>query len=53
MNLATIVIGAQLRGDVLGDQGLGYAVAFGMVIVMTVVMTIYTILQRRAERWLK
>lgn len=53
INLATIVIGAQLRGDVLGDPGLGYAVAFGMVIVMTVVMTVYTILQRRAERWLK
>jgi len=53
MNLATIVIGAQLRGDVLGDPGLGYAVAFGMVVVMTVVMTIYNVLQRRAERWLK
>lgn len=53
MNLATIVIGAELRGDVLGDPGLGYAVAFGMVIVMTVVMIGYTILQRRAERWLK
>jgi putative spermidine/putrescine transport system permease protein len=53
MNLATIVIGAQLRGDVLGDLGLGYAVAFGMVIVMSVVMAGYTILQRRAERWLR
>jgi putative spermidine/putrescine transport system permease protein len=53
MNLATIVIGAQLRGDVLGDAGLGYAVAFGMVIVMTVVMIGYSVLQRRAERWLK
>jgi putative spermidine/putrescine transport system permease protein len=53
LNLATIVIGAQLRGDVLGDPGLGYAVAFGMVVVMTLVMTIYTLLQRRAERWLK
>ncbi|MBI5933042.1 MAG: ABC transporter permease subunit [Chloroflexi bacterium] len=53
MNLATIVIGAQLRGDVLGDLGLGYAVAFGMVIVMTVVMIGYSVLQRRAERWLK
>jgi putative spermidine/putrescine transport system permease protein len=53
VNLATIVIGSQLRGDVLGDPGLGYAVAFGMVIVMAVVMAIYTILQRRAERWLK
>jgi putative spermidine/putrescine transport system permease protein len=53
VNLATIVIGSQLRGDVLGDPGLGYAVAFGMVIVMTLVITIYTVLQRRAERWLK
>jgi putative spermidine/putrescine transport system permease protein len=53
LNLATIVIGAQLRGDVLNDPGLGYAVAFGMVIVMTVVMTGYSILQRRAERWLR
>ncbi len=53
ISLATIVIGAQLRGDVLNDPGLGYAMAFGMVIVMTVVMTVYTILQRRAERWLK
>jgi len=53
MNLATIVIGSQLRGDVLGDPGLGYAVAFGMVIVMTVVMVGYSVLQRRAERWLK
>lgn len=53
ISLATIVIGAQLRGDVLNDPGLGYAMAFGMVIIMTVVMTGYTILQRRAERWLK
>jgi len=53
VSLATIVIGAQLRGDVLNDPGLGYAMAFGMVIIMTIVMTIYTILQRRAERWLK
>ncbi|MCX6060219.1 MAG: ABC transporter permease subunit [Chloroflexi bacterium] len=53
ISLATIVIGAQLRGDVLNDPGLGYAMAFGMVIIMTVVMTIYSILQQRAERWLK
>lgn len=53
INLATIVIGAQLRGDVLNDPGLGYAMAFGMIIIMAVVMTGYTILQRRTERWLK
>ena len=36
INLVTIVIGSQLRGDVLGDPGLGYALALGMVVVMAV-----------------
>jgi putative spermidine/putrescine transport system permease protein len=53
LSLATIVIGAQLRGDVLNDPGLGYAMAFGMVIIMGVVMIGYTVLQRRTERWLR
>jgi putative spermidine/putrescine transport system permease protein len=53
LSLATIVIGAQLRGDVLNDPGLGYAMAFGMVIIMSVVMIGYTVLQRRTERWLR
>lgn len=53
LSLATVVIGAQLVGDVLNDPGLGYAMAFGMVIIMSVVMTGYTILQQRTERWLR
>jgi putative spermidine/putrescine transport system permease protein len=53
INLVTIVIGAQLSGDVLGDPGLGYALALGMVIVMALAITGYTVLQRRTERWLK
>jgi len=53
INLVTIVIGAQLRGDVLGDPGLGYALALGMVIVMALAITLYTVLQRRTERWLR
>ena len=53
INLVTIVIGAQLRGDVLGDAGLGYAMALGMVVVMALAITGYTVLQRRTERWLK
>lgn len=52
-NLVTILIGAQMRGDVLRDPGLGYALAVGMVVIMTVSITGYTLLQRRAERWLK
>jgi putative spermidine/putrescine transport system permease protein len=53
INLVTIVIGSQLRGDVLGDPGLGYAMALGMVVVMALAITGYTVLQRRTERWLK
>ncbi len=53
ITLATIVIGAQLRGDVLNDPGLGYAMAFGMVLIMIVVITGYTYLQRITERWLR
>jgi len=53
INLVTIVIGSQLRGDALGDPGLGYAMALGMVVVMAVAIAGYTILQRRTERWLR
>ncbi len=53
LNLATIVIGAQIRGDVLNNPGLGYALALGMVVVMAVSITGYSLLQRRTERWLR
>ena len=42
-----------MRGDVLRDPGLGYALAVGMVAIMAVSITAYTLLQRRSERWLK
>jgi putative spermidine/putrescine transport system permease protein len=53
INLVTIVIGSQLRGDVLGDPGLGYALALGMVVVMALAIATRTALQRRTERWLR
>ena len=53
INLVTIVIGSQIKGDVLHNVGLGYALAFGMVIVMAVMMTLYYLLRRRSERWLR
>jgi putative spermidine/putrescine transport system permease protein len=53
VNLVTVVIGAQLTGDVLGDVGLGYALALGMVVIMALAIAGTTILQRRTERWLK
>jgi putative spermidine/putrescine transport system permease protein len=51
--LVTLVIGSQLQGDVLGDAGLGYALALGMVVVMAIAIAGYTMLQRRTERWLR
>ena len=53
INLVTIVIGSELRGDVLGNPGIGYAMALGMVVIMALAITGYTILQRRTERWLR
>jgi putative spermidine/putrescine transport system permease protein len=52
-NLATLLIGQQISGDVLHNPGLGYAVAMGMVIIMALSIMIYSILQRRSERWLQ
>jgi putative spermidine/putrescine transport system permease protein len=52
LRLATILIGSQISGDVLNNPGLGYAVAMGMVVIMGVSIAVYTVLQRRAERWL-
>lgn len=51
--IVTILIGAQIRGDVLHNPGLGNAMAFGMVVVMTFSIGAYSLLQRRAERWLR
>jgi putative spermidine/putrescine transport system permease protein len=53
MYLVTIQIGAQIRGDVLHNQNLGYALAFGMVVIMGLCMAAYTWLQRRTARWLR
>jgi putative spermidine/putrescine transport system permease protein len=53
LNLVTILIGAQIRGDVLHDPNLGYALALGMVVIMALSIALYSWLQRRAERWLR
>jgi putative spermidine/putrescine transport system permease protein len=53
IGLVTIQIGAQIRGDVLYNPGLGYAMAVGMVVIMAVSLTGYSLLQAKTERWLK
>lgn len=51
--LVTILIGQQIRGDVLNNPNQGYALALGMVVVMAFTIVAYTILQRQTTRWLK
>lgn len=53
INLVTILIGSQIKGDVLHNVGLGYALALGMVVVMTISMVGYFVLRRRSERWMR
>jgi putative spermidine/putrescine transport system permease protein len=53
LNLVTILIGSQIKGDVLHNPNLGYALALGMVFIMALSMSIYYPLQRKSERWLK
>jgi putative spermidine/putrescine transport system permease protein len=49
--LVPLLIGNQISGDVLHNPGLGYAMAMGMVFIMGGSIVVYTMLQRRAERW--
>jgi putative spermidine/putrescine transport system permease protein len=51
--IVTIQIGAQIRGDVLHNPGLGYAMAMGMVFIMAISLALYSWLQRISERWLR
>jgi len=52
--LTPIQIGTFLNGNVLaGQENVGKALGLGMVIIIGVVMIIYSMLQRRAARWLQ
>jgi putative spermidine/putrescine transport system permease protein len=53
INLVTILIGSQIKGDVLHNVGLGYALALGMIVVMAASMAGYYLLRRRSERWMR
>ena len=53
LSIIPIILFAQIRGDVLNNPHLGYALAFGMIVVTGVANLIYILLRVRAERWLK
>ena len=53
VNIVPILIGAYYSGNVLDNPHLAQAMAFGMFVVLAVMMMAYIPLQRRAARWAK
>jgi len=51
-NIAPILLYAQIRGDVLHDPNLGYALALGMLMIAGLANLAYIALRSRSERWL-
>jgi putative spermidine/putrescine transport system permease protein len=52
--LTSIQIGSFLNGNVLaGQQNVGKALGFGLIVVIAIVMVFYSFLQRRSSRWLR
>ncbi|MEO9341192.1 ABC transporter permease subunit [Mesorhizobium sp. SB112] len=53
LNIVPILLYAQIRGDVLQNPHLGYALAFGMIFITGVANILYIWFRTRSERWLK
>jgi putative spermidine/putrescine transport system permease protein len=53
LNIVTLVLYAQIRGDVLHNQNLGYALALGMILITGLSNAAYIWLRGRSERWLR
>ncbi|HEV7284063.1 MAG TPA: ABC transporter permease subunit [Kaistia sp.] len=53
LNIITILLYAQIRGDVLHDPNLGYALALGMILITGISNGIYIWLSSRTGRWIR
>jgi putative spermidine/putrescine transport system permease protein len=53
LNIVPILLYAQIRGDVLHDPHLGYALALGMIVITGVANVAYIWLRARGERWIR
>ena len=53
LSIVPILLFAQIRGDVLHDPHLGYALALGMVAITGASNALYIYLRARSERWLR
>lgn len=53
LSIAPILLFNQIRGDVLQDPHLGYALAFAMIVITGISNGVYVVMRTRAERWIK
>jgi len=53
LSIVPIKLYAQMRGDVLHNPNLGYALAFGMIVITGIANVFYIWFRVRSERWLK
>ncbi len=52
--IITLQIGSALSSEVvLGRENVGKAIALGMIVIVSLVMALYALIQRRASRWVK
>ena len=53
LNIVTVLLYNQIRGDALQNPGLGAALALGMIVITSLANVIYLVVAARAERWMK
>lgn len=53
LSIAPILLFNQIRGDVLQDPHLGYALAFAMILITGLSNLLYITMRSRSERWIK
>ena len=52
--IITLQIGYAMSSEVvLGRENVGKAIALGMIVIVSLVMTLYALIQRRASRWVR
>jgi len=52
--IITLQIACQMQSEiVLGQENVGKALALGMIVIVSGVMAVYALIQRRASRWVK
>jgi putative spermidine/putrescine transport system permease protein len=51
INIVPILINFVVNGNVIIDYGLGNALAVGMIIILLVAVTLYTVMLRRVNTW--